>query len=203
MNSHSGRVLTWKMNFGSADLIGRFEDKSYELNVSAYQMVVLMLFNDTDKLSVRQIKSLSGIQPEYELKRHILSLMKVKLLLKNTKEFDLVDDDLLKLNDKFKSRLLKLKVPLLNQKDQIDIEKKEVLPKIEDDRRHLIEATIVRVMKARKKLEHNLLISEVMKVLAPIFQPTSLNIKQKIEGLIEKEYMTRDEDDRRVYIYKA
>ena len=203
MNNHSGRILTWKMNFGSADVIGRFPDKNYEFTVSGYQMVVLLLFNDTDKLSVSQIKSLAGITPEYELKRHILSLIKVKILLKNTKEFDLTDSDLLKVNDKFKNRLHKIKVPLLNQKDQLEVEKKEVIPKVEDDRRHLIEATIVRVMKARKKMNHNDLISEVMKILSAIFQPTSLMIKQKVEGLIEKDYMMRDPDDRRVYLYRA
>ena len=164
-------------------------------------MVVLMLFNEHEKLSVNEIKTMTGITPEYEFKRHVLSLMKVKLILKNTKGFDLKDDDLLKVNEKFKSRLHKLKVPLLNQKDQLEVEKKEVIPKVEDDRRHLIEATIVRVMKARKKIDHNSLTSEVMKALRNIFQPTSLMIKQKIEGLIEKDYMARDPDDRKVYIY--
>ena len=203
MKNHSGRILTWKMNLGSCDILGKFDERNYEFTVSCYQMVVLMLFNNNDKLSVEHIKSLSGITPEYEFKRHILSLIKVKILLKNTKEFDLKDEDLLKVNDKFKNRLHKLKVPLLNQKDQLEVEKKEVIPKIEDDRRHLIEATIVRVMKARKRLEHNSLTSEVMKVLSSIFQPTPLMIKQKIEGLIEKDYMMRDSDDRKVYVYKA
>ncbi len=91
----------------------------------------------------------------------------------------------------------------MNQKDQLENEKREVIPKIEDDRRHLIEATIVRVMKARKQCDHNSLTSEVMRILSAIFSPTALMIKQKIEGLIEKEYMVRDQNDRKIYIYKA
>lgn len=82
MNNHSGRILTWKMNLGSADVTGFFEERDYEFTVSGYQMVVLMLFNEADKLSVQQLKSLSGIRPDYEFKRHVLSLIKVKLLLK-------------------------------------------------------------------------------------------------------------------------
>jgi cullin 3 len=58
-------------------------------------------------------------------------------------------------------------------------------------------------MKARKRLDHNSLTSEVMKVLCSIFQPTPLMIKQKIEGLIEKDYMVRDPEDRKIYLYKA
>ena len=203
MKNHSGRVLTWKMNLGNADVLGRFDERDYEFTVSCYQMTVLMLFNDADKLSIDQIASLSCITPEYEFKRHILSLIKVKILLKNTKEFVLNGEDLLKVNDKFKNRLHKLKVPLLNQKDPLEEEKKVVIPKVEDDRKHLIEATIVRVMKARKRLDHNSLTSEVMKIISAIFQPTPLLIKQKIEALIEKDYMSRDTEDRKVYIYKA
>lgn len=89
MGNHSGRILTWKINFGNADLIGYFPERNYELTVSGYQMAVLLLFNDAEKLSLAQIKSLSGILPEHDLKRHILSLIRVKLLLKTTKEFDL------------------------------------------------------------------------------------------------------------------
>ena len=203
MSNHSGRILTWKFNFGSADLIGHYSDRNYEFSVSGYQMLVLLLFNDAEKLSVSQIRSLTGIDSEYELKRNVLSLLKTKILLKNTKEFDLTDTDLLVVNDKFKNRLHRLKVPVLSQKDQLEVEKKEVLPKVEDDRRHLIEATIVRVMKARKKMEHNELISETMKILVSIFQPTAVMIKQKVEGLIDKDYLMRDATDRRTYIYKA
>mmetsp|Transcript_17427 Transcript_17427/g.17162 ORF Transcript_17427/g.17162 Transcript_17427/m.17162 type:complete len:83 (-) Transcript_17427:386-634(-) len=82
MKNHSGRILTWKLNLGSADIIGKFEERNYEFNVSCYQMAILMLFNTAEKLSVEQIKSLTNITPEYEFKRHVLSMIKVKILLK-------------------------------------------------------------------------------------------------------------------------
>ena len=34
-------------------------------------------------------------------------------------------------------------------------EKTEIAEKVDEDRRHLVEATIVKVMKTRRKLEHN------------------------------------------------
>lgn len=90
MNNHSGRVLTWKMNFGSADLIGFFSERNYEFTVTGYQMAVLLLFNENEKLTSQQIQTQKlRITPEYEYKRHVLSLIKAKILLKNTKEFDL------------------------------------------------------------------------------------------------------------------
>ncbi len=74
---------------------------------------------------------------------------------------------------------------------------------VEEDRKHLTEAIIVRVMKSRKTLDHNQLIVEVTKHLANRFAPTPGLVKQRIERLIEREYLERDADDRRVYKYLA
>ena len=40
-------------------------------------------------------------------------------------------------------------------------ERKETRTKVQEDRRHEIEAAIVRIMKSRKEMQHNLLIAEV------------------------------------------
>ena len=62
---------------------------------------------------------------------------------------------------------------------------------------------MVKVMKSRKKLDHNTLIAECTKILSNKFQPDPLAIKKRIEGLIEREYIERDEADRRIYKYIA
>ena len=38
--------------------------------------------------------------------------------------------------------------------------------KVEEDRKHLIEAAIVKVMKTRRRIDHNQLIAEVSKILS-------------------------------------
>lgn len=42
-----------------------------------------------------------------------------------------------------------------------DPERKETQKKVDDDRKHEIEAAIVRIMKSRKKMQHNVLVAEV------------------------------------------
>jgi cullin 3 len=74
---------------------------------------------------------------------------------------------------------------------------------VEEERRHLVEAATVRIMKARKQLQHNDLIAEVTKQLSSRFIPSPQFIKKRIEGLIEREYIERAEDDHRMYTYVA
>lgn len=59
----------------------------------------------------------------------------------------------------------------------------------------------MRIMKDRKFLVHTELVNEVIKQLASRFQPKPAMIKQAIERMIEKEYLERDENDRRKLKY--
>lgn len=58
-------------------------------------------------------------------------------------------------------------------------------------------------MKARKTMEHNNLIAEVTKQLSARFVPNPIIIKKRIESLIEREYLERSKNDRKVYNYLA
>ncbi|MGH0160480.1 UNVERIFIED_CONTAM: hypothetical protein FKN15_048234 [Acipenser sinensis] len=84
-----------------------------------------------------------------------------------------------------------------------DPERKETRQKVDDDRKHEIEAAIVRVMKSRKKMQHNVLVAEVTQQLKARFLPSPVVIKKRIEGLIEREYLARTPEDRKVYTYVA
>ena len=75
--------------------------------------------------------------------------------------------------------------------------------KVEDDRRYTIEASVIKVMKARRKLEYVNLISETSKILQLKFNPEPAQIKLRIESLIERGYIERDEVDKRIFKYIA
>jgi cullin 3 len=77
------------------------------------------------------------------------------------------------------------------------------LAQVEEDRKPQIEAAIVRIMKARKRLDHNAVVSEVTRQLAPRFLPNPAVIKKRIESLIEREFLERDSSDRKMYVYLA
>ena len=71
------------------------------------------------------------------------------------------------------------------------------------DRRHAIDAAIVRTMKTRKSLAYNDLVIEVVSQLKQKFIPEPKMIKMRIEGLIEKDYIERDKENAQVFRYVA
>lgn len=63
-------------------------------------------------------------------------------------------------------------------------EQKQTLYRIDEDRGHLIEAAIVRIMKMRKTLSNRELIGEVLSQLTQKFKPKIPHIKVSIDNLI-------------------
>eukprot|EP01120_Amphizonella_sp_Union-15-10_P001540 TRINITY_DN1169_c0_g2_i2.p1 TRINITY_DN1169_c0_g2~~TRINITY_DN1169_c0_g2_i2.p1 ORF type:complete len:744 (-),score=149.38 TRINITY_DN1169_c0_g2_i2:127-2286(-) len=204
LKDRNGRRLTWQTNMGTAE-IRAFFTKKHELNVSTYQMCILLLFNSAPQMSYKEILSATGI-PIPDLKRNLLTLSspKYKILVrsKNEQEKDIPEDDVFKFNDKFRSKLFRVKILGVVQKETVK-QRTVTQQKIDEDRKHQIEAAIVRVMKARKKMEHSNLIAEVTKQLQSRFRPNPIIIKKRIESLIEREYLERSKTDRKMYQYLA
>ena len=49
----------------------------------------------------------------------------------------------------------------MTAKGESEPERKETCTRVDEDRKHEIEAAIVRIMKARKRMQHNFLVAEV------------------------------------------
>jgi len=228
LGRHNGRRLTWQPQHGMADIKAVLGSSRHELSVSSYQMCILMLFNSHPRLSWQEIVTRTKI-PTDELKRHLLSLYvnpKAKILVKSgggggekDKNKEPQDDDIFEVNTSFESRMIRVKVPLIVARAGEGGQRQDdggtaaasssaapgsdVPSSVEEDRKHLVEAVVVRVMKSRKTLEHNNLVLEVTKMLAGRFHPSPQLIKQRIEKLIEREYLERSQTDRRTYNYLA
>ncbi|EFJ43865.1 hypothetical protein VOLCADRAFT_83034 [Volvox carteri f. nagariensis] len=206
LTTHSGRRLTFQPNMGTADLRAVFgAGRRHELNVSTYQMCILLLFNEQDSLMYREIAQATEI-PTTDLKRALQSLACVKgrnVLRKEPASKDVLDTDVFYFNDKFTSKLIKVKISTVAATKEGESEKAETRQKVEEDRKPQIEAAIVRIMKARQRLDHNTIITEVTRQLSARFVPNPATIKKRIESLIEREFLARDENDRKFYTYVA
>ncbi len=218
MKRHNGRVLNWKLNMGEVDVRAHIGagGKVYEFTTTTYQSVILMLFNDNDELLFEDILQKTQI-PETDLKKNFVSLLICKVLVRSNAvsaesaanvsmiSKEIHESDAFRINDHFVSKYNRIRLPLISDK-QVAV-KQEPLQKlessVEEDRGMLIDATIVKILKARKSAEHNDLIADVIKMTAGRFAAEPPNIKNRIESLIEKDFIERSKQDRRIYVYKA
>ncbi|KAJ8502376.1 hypothetical protein ONZ45_g11822 [Pleurotus djamor] len=206
LGRHSGRRLTWQPSLGNADVKVAFKSRTHELNVSTISLVILLLFEDlpaSNFLTYQEIQETTGL-PDTELQRHLqtLACAKFKILKKHPPSRDVSKDDAFSFNEDFTANLQKIKIKTIAAKVESVEERKETQTHLEDERKYQMEACIVRIMKDRKHMTHNDLVHEVTKQLVGRFVPSPLNIKKRIEGLIEKEYLERC-DDRKSYNYVA
>lgn len=112
----------------------------------------------------------------------------------NPKTID--SDDKFVPNEKFSCMHRKVRIPPPSQEETHKQER------VEEDRSIAVEAAIVRILKARRTMTHQVLVSEVLSQLS-FFQPNPKLIKQRIEALIEREYIARDANHASTYNYVA
>ena len=202
LNKHSGRRLVWQNSLGHCVLKAVFPQcGAKELAVSLFQAVVCMLFNDAETMTFEEIRAATGID-DRELRRTLQSLAcgKVRVLVKDPKGRDVLDGDAFRVNEGFNERLHRIKVNSIQMKESVE-ENKQTNERVFQDRQYQIDAAIVRVMKTRKTLSHQLLISEIFNQIKFPAKPTDL--KKRIESLIDREYLERDRNNAQIYNYLA
>merc|ERR1711942_617429 len=146
--------------------------------------------------------------PDRELTRALqpLSVGKAsqRILVKNPKTKEIEPSHVFSVNEAFTSAFHRVKIQQASARQgEAEPERNETRKKVDEDRKHEIEACIVRIMKSRKQLNHVQLVTEVVEQLNKRFQPSPVIIKKRIEGLIEREYIKRADHDRKLYVYLA
>ena len=119
LQRHTGVKLVWQTHLGNTDLRANFSaGGKKELNVTTYQMCILLMFNGRDTLTLDEIRE-AVICPEVELRRHLLSLCtpKLKILSKESKCKGIVDGDIFTFNESFTSKYKRIKIPLISSKE--------------------------------------------------------------------------------------
>lgn len=216
---HNGRKLTWLHHIGTVDLKAIFDKKGggsvkKEINVSTYGMVVLMkVFNEFpngEQVLYTKIEQETSIpKPDLDRTLQSLSMGKYKILSKvtNKSKKEILSTDKFALNINFTCNVHKLKIATIISPKDVEVEASDeraaLTDKINEDRRHQIDAATVRIMKSRKSMDHNQLVGEIIQQVGHRFQPSVQIVKQTLESLIEREYLKRDEKDRKVYHYVA
>lgn len=160
LDKHSGRKLSWQAGMGTGDIRATFvrsngKTQRYELNVSTYAMVILLLFNDLpngEALTYEEIKTRSRI-PDHDLIRNLQSLAvapKTRVLKKDPMSKDIQPTDKFLFNHDFHSPFVKVRIGVVSgsaNKVENQDQRKDTEKKMNDERGGSIEAALVRIMK--------------------------------------------------------
>lgn len=198
----SGRRLQWKYVLGDAEVKASYGGVSYVFQVGTLQAMLLYHFNcETETRSYAQLVEEFAVGEDF-LKKLLRSLIKAKVLKKTDENPDdkgivIKSSDSYCVNADFKDRKRKLRIPMAI------LEEQERRGRVDEDRTIVIEAAIVRIMKARRNYGHQQLVADVLAPELFFFKPELSFVKRRIEALIEREYLERDPDNPNHYRYLA
>ncbi|POS70508.1 Cullin 1 [Diaporthe helianthi] len=184
-HKHEGRKLTWLWQLCKGELKANYCKNSktpYTYQVSLYQMAVLLLFNDNDQNTYEEIAEATQMNAE-SLDPALGILLKAKILTMSPEDGKPAKGKTFHLNYGFKSKKIRVNLNIGTKTES----KQE-------------ESAIVRIMKARKKMKHQQLVSETINQIRTRFVPKVADIKKCIEILLDKEYLERLEDDELGYL---
>lgn len=204
--------------------------QSKELVVSLHQASVLLLFNvvpAAGSLSLAQVVEGTGLPArEAKLVLASLSLARVRPLIREAGKASataaasapapspplglaaaaasISDADSFRVAPSLASQLFRVKLNALQLRESSSAsneESRKIGEAVDQDRAHAVDAAIVRIMKTRRSLAHKLLARELAAQLR--FAVAGPALKKRVESLIDREFLARDEGDPSVYNYLA
>lgn len=165
VTKHQGRKLMWRHALAQCVLKANFPSGNKELVVSAFQGVILLLFNSVgpgQSLTYAAIMEASGL-PDREINRTLQSLAcgKYRVLTKSSKGPTINSTDTYTLNLNFSTEKFRIKINQIQLKETKE-ENKETHERVAQDRQYETQAAIIRIMKSRKTIKHSELIVQTI-----------------------------------------
>eukprot|EP00727_Mastigamoeba_balamuthi_P005201 m51a1_g1468 hypothetical protein (1235) ;mRNA; f:238330-243362 len=197
---YQGRKLTYLHHLSRAELempapAGKGK-KKYILQTTTYQMGTLLLFNGGKEAKLRDLQAQTQLQDSV-LRQNLLPLVNKKILTASDTHDSWGENTEFAPNMKFASERIRISciptAPAASSgagKAEAAGESAEIMR----DRVLKLQAAIVRIMKARKTLNHTELVQETINQVSRWFAPQIQHIKKAIESLIEQDYIKRSKD---------
>ncbi|KAF1764205.1 hypothetical protein GCK72_004152 [Caenorhabditis remanei] len=202
---YTGRRLNWLYSQCRGEVTTTaFKGKKYVFGVTTPQMCTLLLFNEQTTFTAENIMEATGMDGK-STKAVVGSLVKNQVL-KSDKALEGDEVPLnatITLNDGYTNKKVRVDLSKMTMKAEPVKETDNVQKGLDEDRKNMIAASIVRIMKARKSLTHTNLVTEVISQLSGRFKPKIEMIKRTVGSLIEKDYLKRSEQQRDLYEYVA
>lgn len=167
-SKHKGRTLDWKYSLAHCQIKARFPGGDKDIIVSSFQAVVILHFNNktgNESISYQEFSAATKL-PDVELKRTLQSLAcaKYRVLTKSPKGREVNETDKFMVNLNFTDTRSRIKINQIQLKETRE-ENKQTHERVAIDRHFETQAAIVRIMKSKKRVKHNILVAEVIEAL--------------------------------------
>lgn len=159
--------------------------RSYEFQMGEVQAHILLCLEQHHRLSEKELVQCLSEDSDADIAPYLESLQGIIHQ----------EDRHWVLNPGFHSKKRFITVPRPKKRKSIDTDQS-----ILSNRQFVVDSTIVRIMKSKRILAHPDLIIATSQSIQQ-FAPDVRFLKQRIESLIEKEYLERDPRDHRLYHY--
>jgi len=219
------KVISWIYQEGTCEIITntineKKKKQKITLVVSPVQAAVLYLFNTKDKIKFEELRNeLNMNEDALKFCLHPLIFHKNRVLanagttgkgkekppegkkLKITELFD--SDDIIvappRMVTEGKPKIQYPPGPGIMDTDTTN----RINEQVKRERSILIDLAVVRIMKARNKAPIKNVVVEVIQQLVKFFQPQQKDIMRRIQSLIERSFVRRDDEDHTQLIYVA
>ena len=141
-NKHNGRKLTWLWQLCKGEVKANYiknQRLNYTFQVSTYQMAIMLLFNDADKLDYEEIKEMTKLTDE-NLEPAMGILCRSRLMLSEPEDGKPVPGTKYLLNMNFKNKKIKVNLNI-GVKSEQRAEADETHKTIEEDRKLLLQVS--------------------------------------------------------------
>ena len=210
LKNFPGKILYMNFLLGTIELSMKFKNRNYFMTMTTLQGILLLLLNrsnnsnnsnsnttnnptNSKSISLNYITSIIALESKKELISHITTLEKMNLIVLNQDNYSF--------NSNFYSKHLRLFFTA--SKDKSDTTDKSDDLQIENYRKSLLESNIIRIMKAKRHILHNNLVNEIVMAVYNKFVPDNILIKSRIESLVDRMFISRDDKDYNAYVYNS
>ena len=213
---YAQRQLSWQLDKGSADVRVTFANGTAKtLTVTTIMMMILSILDNIEGnakfLTWDAVLDKMGYKVSDKearvIMQHALGLADPKygiIQKSNSKDTTTIAEKeklmIAKQCNPIHARSQRIFIPVKELITAEDVAKREV--EINKNRQILLEAAIVRIMKARKTMSNADLQLEVMSQMSQ-FKPDTATYKLALESMLSQDYITRDENDRNLLQYLA
>lgn len=189
LDKHCGRKLTWMWDLCKGEMRANFVKDAktpYIFTVSAYQMAILLLFNETDVVTYDEAQEATLLSADW-LVSSLSIFVKAKVLIPCPENGKPEPGTSYLLNCGFKNKRSKVNLNIALKAEQK--QESEGIQSMIEHRRYLMQSAIARIMKSRRKMKSVDLVQETLADVKSRFVPKVSDIEKSIQDLVKREYL--------------